>query len=265
MYRYPLKGLSVREFLEKMHLAGSKVNWIVNDHKYTLEEDELLLDASLFNEKEINPASGNLDIIYQDEAILVVNKPKGIIIYSDNEDEVTLDALVANFLASIGQPKVARHIYRIDKDTSGLMVYALDPLTLSYLSFLNEARKLEKTYYCLCHGVFAKKEGTIDLPIARNRHDAKKMMVYKKGEQAITKYKVIAETNGVSLLAVHLLTGRTHQIRVHMSYLGHPIIGDELYGIKEDLPLQLEVGEVSLIHPWTDKALNIELPEKLHL
>ena len=265
IYRYPLHNADVRTFLEAMHLSASKVNWIVNDRLYNLDGDTLVLDSKLFNEKEVVGVNLPLEVLYQDEYLLVVNKPKGMIIYSDDPKEVTLDKVVAGYLAGIGKLPVPRHIYRLDKDTSGIMLYAMDPLTLSYLSFLNENRLLDKTYYALCHGKLPKKNGVIDRPIGRNRHDAHKMMISNTGQKAVTNYEVLSETDAKSLVALNLVTGRTHQIRVHMSSLGHPVVGDKLYGIDDGYELQLEVAHLSLIHPITKQNLTIELPKKLTL
>ena len=264
-YRYDLGTSDVASFLQKMHLAHSKINWIINDHLFKLDGNTLILDSSLFKEKELKGISQPLDILYRDDYLLIVNKPKGIIIYSDDENEVTLDQIVASYLAGLGLLSVPRHIYRLDRDTSGVMIYALDPLTLSYLSHLNETRELHKTYYALCHGALNKKSGTIKLPLGRNRHDAHKMIVSKKGMEAITEYQVLASNENRSLLALNLITGRTHQIRVHLAYLSHPVIGDKLYGIDDGVPLQLEVANVTFVHPITGELVKVSLQNPLSI
>ena len=259
-------NMTIREFLEYFKISKKKINWIVNDKKYlingeyknTLQTgDVLIFNDECFMENSVEPIYRDIEVLYQDEYILIVDKPKNLIIHGDKEE--TLDRIVVGYLMNNGLNPVPRHLYRLDKDTSGCMVYALDPLTLSKLSNDLENKKLTKTYLALVSGQMVDKNGIIDYKIASDRHVNGKMTVSKNGKSAFTKYDVIKSTDKYSLLRVKIETGRTHQIRVHLSSIGHPIIGDVLYGTPSHLPLQLQAETVTFFHPFMKKSLTIKV------
>lgn len=270
MFQYVINSkfnnMSIREFLEYFKISQKKVNWIVNDKKYSVNgtkkevletNDVLIFDEECFNENLVEPIYRELDILYQDQYVLIVNKPNGMIIHGDNE--VTLDKVVAGYLQNIGCDPVPRHLYRLDKDTTGCMLYALDPLTLSKLSNDLENKKLTKTYLALVSGQINEKNGIINSKIATDRHINGKMVISKNGKTAITNYDVLKNNGKNSLLRVKIETGRTHQIRVHLSSIGHSIIGDEIYGKKSDQKLQLQAETVAFYHPFMKKSLTIKV------
>lgn len=256
----------VREFLEYFKVSQKKINWIINDKKYRVNGetkdvintgDLLTFNDECFMENHVEPLYRELDVLFQDQYVLVVNKPKNLIIHSD--DGETLDRIVAGYLVNNGMEPIPRHLYRLDKDTSGCMLYALDPLTLSKLSHDLENKKLTKTYLALVSGQMNNKNGIIDYKIASDRHVNGKMIVSKNGKSAFTSYEVLKSNIKQSLLRVKIETGRTHQIRVHFSSIGYPIIGDEIYGKKSSEPLQLQAETVTFYHPFMKKSLTIKV------
>lgn len=278
MYKYIIDksfdGYSVKEFLTFFKLSSKKINWIVNEKKYLVNgltlktlktNDVLLIPKEVFNEKTIEPIYKNIDVLYEDDYLLIVDKPRGIIIHSDTNLQIALDNIVAGYLLKKGYDPIARHAYRLDKDTTGCMVYAKDPLTLAYLSNAVESKEMFKTYRTIVNGTLDVKEGILDFPIGTDRHVNGKMVVSKKGKASITNYQVIKETDNKSLLEVFLKTGRTHQIRLHMSHIGHPVIGDSLYGKKQNVDLCLQATAVSFLNPYNKKRLTVEVSHKLSL
>lgn len=278
MYKYIIDksfdGYSVKEFLAFFKLSSKKINWIVNEKKYLVNgltlktlktNDVLLIPKEVFNEKTIEPIYKNIEVLYEDDYLLIVDKPRGIIIHSDTNLQTALDNIVAGYLLKKGYDPIARHTYRLDKDTTGCMVYAKDPLTLAYLSNAVESKEMFKIYRTIVNGTLDEKEGILDFPIGTDRHVNGKMVVSKKGKASITNYQVIKETDNKSLLEVFLKTGRTHQIRLHMSHIGHPVIGDSLYGKKQNVDLCLQATSVSFLNPYNKKRLTVEVSHKLSL
>ena len=278
MYKYIIDksfdGYSVKDFLAFFKLSSKKINWIVNEKKYLVNgltlktlktNDVLLIPKEVFNEKTIEPIYKNIEVLYEDDYLLIVDKPRGIIIHSDTNLQTALDNIVAGYLLKKGYDPIARHTYRLDKDTTGCMVYAKDPLTLAYLSNAVESKEMFKIYRTIVNGTLDEKEGILDFPIGTDRHVNGKMVVSKKGKASITNYQVIKETDNKSLLEVFLKTGRTHQIRLHMSHIGHPVIGDSLYGKKQNVDLCLQATSVSFLNPYNKKRLTVEVSHKLSL
>lgn len=266
------ENFTIREFLEYFKISQKKINWIVNDKKYFIndnvceilhENDVISFFDECFNETLVEPIYRDLEVLYQDEHILVVNKPKNLIIH--DASNITLDKIVAGYLKNNGYDPIPRHLYRLDKDTTGCMVYALDALTLSKLSYDLENKKLTKTYLALVSGQIKEKNGIINSKIAKDRHNNGKMIISNSGKTAITNYELLKSDNKNSLLRVKIDTGRTHQIRVHLSSIGHPIVGDEIYGAKSDISLQLQAETVTFYHPFKKKSLTIKVRLPIHL
>ena len=180
-----------------------------------------------------------IEIIYQNSELLIVNKPHGIVVHPSkgHSNDTVINALLGmdiKFEANLGQTKPFL-VHRLDKDTSGLLLVAKNEKMYSYLSEIQKKRKIKKHYLAVIKGVPDKKYATIDASISRNKSHRKKMSVNSKGRKSLTTYKVIKSNDSMSLIELELHTGRTHQIRVHMQALGHPIIGDTLYGKKSKL------------------------------
>ncbi len=211
-------------------------------------------------------------VIYEDKDIIVVNKPKGMVVHpaNGNPDGTLVNAILAmckDSLSGIGGEIRPGIVHRLDKDTSGLLIIAKNDLAHINMSKQIQDRKVIKKYIALVRGIVPENEATIDMPIARSQKDRKKMAVDKNGKEAVTHFKVLARYDKYTLLEVKIDTGRTHQIRVHMSYIGHPVIGDEVYsngknefGVKGQM---LHAKYLEFKHPITGKDIKLEahLPE----
>lgn len=266
-------NFKIKDFLKSFYISESKINRIINEKKYSVNDfvtdvlhtnDILSIDGSVFNETQIETIDMSLDILYEDESLLVINKPKNIIIHSA-EIKNTLDKAVAGYLLENGYLPVARHIFRLDKDTQGCMIYAKDPLSLSFLSYECENKIMKKTYTTVVHGIIDV-DGRIDKPIGKHRHENNRMVISKTGKRSITNYSVLESKNNKTLLDLNLETGRTHQIRVHMSSIGHFVVGDSIYGnAKKDEEMKLQCSAVTFTHPITKKCLTVKVRHKFTL
>lgn len=219
------------------------------------------------------PQNIPVDIVYEDEHLLVVNKPKGMVVHPapGNPDGTLVNALLyhcAGRLSSIGGVVRPGIVHRIDKDTSGLLVVAKDDVTHTGLSEQMAVHSINRVYQTVVYGGFAQDEGFVEAPIGRHKTDRKKMAVTEQNSKyAYTAYHVLGRYQGLSHLECRLKTGRTHQIRVHMASIGHPVAGDPVYGPKNVIKsLQgqcLHAKTLGFVHPITGQYLEFdsELPE----
>lgn len=204
----------------------------------------------------------DLDVVYEDDYLLLVNKPANIIIHPDDKSKSnTLVNIVANYYKKNNINRQVRFLHRIDKETTGLILFAKDFLSEAILLKDIEQHKVDRKYIALVEGRFAKKSGEINAPIKQDRHKNGKMCVYKDGKEAISNYKVIQEFKDFSMVEFTLKTGRTHQIRVHSSYINHPLLGDVLYGGNMYYidRVALHSYKVSFIHPISKKSVDISI------
>ena len=238
-------------------------NSICNTNTYVKINDVItvFLDYEEDN-SNIVPINMDLDIVYQDDWLLIINKPSGIAIhpsilhYSDS-----LSNGVRYYFDSINLKKKIRPVNRLDFNTSGLVIFAKCSYIHDMLSLQMQNGSFKKTYLALIHGKLESKKGVIDLPIARRSGSIIERCVdFENGKKSITEYEVIKyiKEDKNSLVKCNLLTGRTHQIRVHFSYIGHPLVGDTLYGIDDGFNGQkLDCCLLEFIHPITKKVLKI--------
>lgn len=288
-YRIPnsYEGHKISEFLRNQGISTKSIirlksdveNVLLNDepgfiNRILKKDDRLTLCVKeLESSKKIPPVDLPLSIIYEDEDILIVNKPANMPIHpSMNNYENTLGNAVAYYYMKKGEPFLYRCINRLDRDTTGLTILAKHYLSCGILYDEMESREIKRTYYAIVENrtVFDApyahrllQTGTIDLPLGRKPDSAIERMVdIKNGDKAITHYRVLATNNGLSLLELHLDTGRTHQIRVHMQAIGHPLIGDFLYNPKDTHMKRqaLHAGKLSFRHPITKKILSFTAP-----
>lgn len=211
-----------------------------------------------------------LDIVYEDDDMIVVNKPRGMVVHpaAGNWDGTLVNALMfhcGDSLSGINGEIRPGIVHRIDKDTSGLLVVAKNDLAHQSLAAQIAAHTAARAYKAIVVGAPRADHGTIDAPIGRHRTDRKRMAIVPDGRPAVTHYEVLARFRGYALLAFRLETGRTHQIRVHVASIGHPIIGDPVYGVKKDrfhdLGGQcLHAYQLSLDHPRTGARMTFEAP-----
>lgn len=231
--------------------------------------DTVLITVSDPKEYDIVPENIPLDIVYEDEDLLVVNKPKGMVVHpaAGNYSGTLVNALMfhcGNSLSGINGVMRPGIVHRIDKNTSGLLMVAKNDLAHTGLAAQIKAHSFMREYEAVVYGNIKDDEGTVNAPIGRHPIKRKQMAVVNGGRDAVTHYKVIERFDGFTHIGVRLETGRTHQIRVHMAYIGHPVAGDEVYGPKKvitELGGQcLHAKKIGFIHPRTGEYMEFDSP-----
>ena len=218
---------------------------------------------------DVVPQDIPLDVVYEDGDVIVVNKPKGLVVHPapGHPDGTLVNALLhhcGDSLSGIGGELRPGIVHRIDRDTSGLIIAAKNDMAHQGLAAQLQDHTLARTYECIVTGNLREDSGTVDAPIGRHHTDRKKMAVASDGRNAVTHWEVIARYPGVTHVRCRLETGRTHQIRVHMAHLGHPILGDTVYGNKKPVPgLQgqcLQAVGLRFLHPRTGELVELSCP-----
>ena len=235
--------------------------------------DELIVRIYEDNDNagDIVPAQGPIDIVYEDEDLIIINKPGDMVVhpsYAHYKD--SLSNFLAGYYEKSGQNHVIRTVGRLDRETSGLVIFAKNRHSAALLSKQKENMSRRKEYLAICSGVFEKAGGTVNAPIRRRPDERMIREVHSEGKEAITHYLVEKQYEDFALVRLHLDTGRTHQIRVHMAYLGHPLLGDNFYGkeIKDSHGLTraaLHAGFIEFDQPITGERISIsaELPKDM--
>ncbi len=218
-------------------------------------------------EYEVEAENIPLQIVYEDEHLLVVNKPKGMVVHpaAGNLSGTLVNALMyhcGNSLSGINGVMRPGIVHRIDKNTSGLLMVAKNDASHNFLAEQIKAHSFKREYEAVVYGGFKADSGTVDAPIFRHPTKRKQMAVVNGGREAVTHYQVLEQLNGFSHLRLRLETGRTHQIRVHMAYIGHPVAGDEVYGPKKVIASLggqcLHAKKLGFIHPVTREYMEFE-------
>ena len=260
-----------REFIMRLIDEGEV---LVNDKKvknsYRVKEnDEITINIPEAKNLDATPQDIPLDIVYEDDDIIVINKPRDLVVHPSNghEDGTLVNALLAHCtnLSGINGVKRPGIVHRIDKDTTGLLVVAKNDYAHEFLAKQLEDHTLHREYIALVKGVIKEEDGKIIAPIGRDKYNRQKMAVdVKNGKPAVTHFHVLKRFNQYTLISCVLETGRTHQIRVHMNYIGYPIEGDPVYGPKSHLLFDkgqlLHAEKLILIHPKTKKKMTFTAP-----
>ncbi|MFB9770482.1 RluA family pseudouridine synthase [Lactiplantibacillus modestisalitolerans] len=243
------------------------VNGQVVTSKYKVQAgDQVMIAAQTPRAIELVPEKIPLDIVYEDDDVLVVNKPQGMVVHPapGHPDHTLVNALLYHCpLSTINGELRPGIVHRIDKDTSGLLMVAKNDVAHRSLAAQLKAKTNLREYVALVHGVIKEETGTINAPLGRSPKDRKKQAVVATGRPAVTHFKVLKRYQHYTLISCRLETGRTHQIRVHLQSIGHPLVGDPLYGPKKTIRGNGQFLHARLLgfkHPVTGKQLTFEAP-----
>lgn len=257
-----------RAQLQKMIVNGEVlVNGEEKKSNYRLSLNDVVKVEEIVEEDlEVRPIDFEIEVLYEDDYLAVVNKPAGMVVYPGaGREEVSLVAALKGMKMKLSNPEDEMRngiVHRLDKDTSGLMMIAKDNKTHDKLSKLLKKREVVRKYYTIVNGVVEHDFGTIDAPIGRDERNRIRRTVSGAGKDAITYFKVIERFKDFTFLECELTTGRTHQIRVHMKYIDHPILGDNLYGLKDVYNLDSQLLQsylIEFIHPYTNEQMSFSL------
>ena len=271
-------GLRVEQFLRRKRYSGQNLSEIkrmpksilVNGVHYYMRQELSTGDhlqvriCETQNSEKIPPTKLPLDIIYEDEDLLVLNKPAGMPIHpSLNNYTNSMANALAYYFQSQGKPFIFRCCNRLDRDTSGLTIVSKHLVSGSILSDMTKYREVHREYLAIARGSVTPSEGTIQAPLGRKEGTIIERTVdWEHGEDAVTHYKVVKEANGHSLVSLRLETSRTHQIRIHMKYLGYPLIGDYLYNPDMEYMTRqaLHSHHMEFTHPITGEHMSFTAP-----
>ena len=219
--------------------------------------DEVIICFPPEESENIPPIDIPLDIIYEDDHLIAINKPSDMPTHPSKGN--SLPTLANAVRAYLGEGFVFRAINRLDRGTSGIVIIAKNPFAAANLGRAMKERRIHKKYRAIISGIPESSEGVIDLPIERECEGSIKRIVREDGKRAITEYRVIEKYEDSALVEVTLHTGRTHQIRVHFSYIGHPLVGDFLYGVEREGGYSLICSEIRFPHPLTNEEIVLKI------
>lgn len=269
------EGSKLREFLKFKCNFSSRFcrvsaygkNIFVNGNVVKLSyilKDQDIVEIKLNKEESqnIEPEPIDLDIVYEDQDIIVINKPPFIVVHptKSHPNNTVANGLI-HYFKEKGENCIVRLVNRLDMNTSGLLIVAKNQFSHMALQRDMNEETFKKQYLAISHGIFKEKKGTIDLPILNDENNGIKRTIDEKGQKSITHYEVVEEFNDSQLVKLTLETGRTHQIRIHLSHLGHPIFGDILYGTedKEYIKRQaLHAYKLQFPHPRDNRIIELE-------
>lgn len=255
----------VKELIEDEHIL---VNGKLEKVSYKVSAgDQIEVEIPAKKPLDLEPENLNLDIVYEDDDVIVVNKPQGMVVHpaAGHPDHTLVNGLLYHTRDLAQSPEGFRPgiVHRIDKDTSGLLMVAKNDQARESLEKQLATKTNKREYLAIVHGNFKNQSGLINAPIGRNPNNRKQMAVNPRGKAAVTHFRVLEQFSNYSLVKCVLETGRTHQIRVHMKYIGHPLAGDPLYGPKKTLPGHgqfLHAAVLGFYQPKTDEWLEFTVP-----
>lgn len=259
----PLIGAPLHEVLKRVPIPAKILDKLFKTRGVHLQGPNLRLRLFPRERRDFPSDWMELNILYEDDFTLVVNKPAGIEVHpSVKGQRRTLAHAVAAYYEMTGQDVRVRHIHRIDKETTGPILYAKNEFAHYLYDQAMREKKIERFYVALAEGVIAQDKGKIDRPIGQDRHHPTRRRVSETGDPAVTRFTVVERFDNYTLVRLQLETGRTHQIRVHLSSIGHPLAGDGLYGgHRELIGRQALHGEtLRWNHPWTKEKLEVRAP-----
>jgi len=277
-------GERIDSFLSgKTEFTRTRIQQLIKEHNITVngkatkssykieKDDEIVIEVPEAETTEIKPENIKIDIVYEDSYIAVINKQAGMVVHPahGHYSGTLVNAILYHIkdLSGINGEIRPGIVHRLDKDTSGLIVIAKNDKVHAALTEMFQEKKIKKTYLAILKGKLNKSEGKVVTQIGRDKNDRKKMTVIDditKGKTAITNYRVISQNSLFTLVKVNIETGRTHQIRVHMRHLGYPILGDSVYGRKDNEKRQmLHAYRLEFLHPVTGNPMEFtgEIPE----
>lgn len=263
---FPSRALVQKVLSEEGVTVNGK---ILTKSSYKICENDVIICKYEYEaEVTAQPENIPIDIVYEDDDIIVINKPRGMVVHpgAGNFSGTLANALMYHCatLSDINGDIRPGIVHRIDKDTTGLIVAAKNNKAHVHLARQLETHTMARTYFAVVEGIVESNKGIIDAPIGRKPNDRIKMAInLNNGKEAVTHYEVLSRSEGFSYVKCNLETGRTHQIRVHMAFIKHPVVGDPLYGIKNMRQMQgqaLHAGELHLIHPADDRPMVFKAP-----
>lgn len=255
LWKTPKKHLHFIRMEKRVKVNGELLNW-----EYPLKAKDRL-QLRLFEEEDFGvlPHYHEVEVLYEDEHMIVLNKPEHMDTHPNSPEQTnTLTNAAAFHLQAKGEHRKIKHVHRLDRDTTGAVLFAKHSLAGAILDKMLEERDIKRTYLALVHGKMKRKKGIIHEPIGRDRHHPTRRRVSANGQDAITHFELLEtyEKDDLSLIKCELDTGRTHQIRVHLSHIGHPLVGDLLYGGKPFLNRQaLHAAKLDIPHPFTKEII----------
>lgn len=259
-WQAPKKLVHTYRMEKKVRINGKSPDWTLP----LVKGERLQLNLFVEEEMTVVPDYHNVEIIFEDDHLIVFNKPAGMDTHpNEPEQKGTLANAAAFHMQANGEPGRPRHVHRLDRDTTGAVLFAKNALIGAILDKMLEDRHIKRTYLALADGILRQNKGTIDKPIGRDRHHPTRRRVSETGQKAITHFKVLDrfKQKDLTLLQCSLDTGRTHQIRVHFSHLGHPLAGDSLYeGSTEFNRQALHAVKLELVHPFTQEKIICHAP-----
>ncbi|RJS61637.1 RluA family pseudouridine synthase [Bacillus sp. PK3_68] len=254
-WKLPKKLIHQWRMDQAITLNGKTADW----QAALKENDALQIPLFLSSTESPVPSFFDMDILYEDDHLLVVNKPAGMKTHPNQEEETnSLLNAVAYHVQLSGECGFIRHVHRLDEQTSGVVLFAKHEAAYTVLSHLLQDRLIKRTYVAAVHGIMQKNKGTINKPVGRDRHHPTRRRISSSGQSALTYFRVLQRNKSrkLSIVECQLATGRTHQIRVHFSASGHPLVGDRLYGGEPLVKRQaLHAAKIEIPHPFIGETI----------